>query len=182
MTKARPVVMYLEQVRVYGEPISVTRSEVLFAKSDGTTVMPHNRVLTKADNKTMGESFLNELIYVLGAQEGDERHIPSDREILVYTSNEKDSDNYRCYLNAINTGISYPVHNFKLCQRLRRLRSLRKHRIRRMKMVQKWRAMKCESADGDSTVPYLFVVQLQGDERQALFDRYYCNGKDLPPS
>ena len=120
MTKARPVVMYLEQVRVYGEPISVTRSEVLFAKSDGTTVMPHNRVLTKADNKTMGESFLNELIYVLGAQEGDERHIPSDREILVYTSNEKDSDNYRCYLNAINTGISYPVHNFKLCQRLRR--------------------------------------------------------------
>lgn len=57
MTKARPVVMYLEQVRVYGEPISVTRSEVLFAKSDGTTVMPHNRVLTKADNKTMGESF-----------------------------------------------------------------------------------------------------------------------------
>lgn len=121
MTKARPVVMYLEQVRVYGEPISVTRSEVLFAKSDGTTVMPHNRVLTKADNKTMGESFLNELIYVLGAQEGNERHIPSDREILVYTSNEKDSDNYRCYLNAINTGISYPVHNFKLCQRLRRL-------------------------------------------------------------
>ena len=49
-------------------------------------------------------------------------------------------------------------------------------------MVQKWRAMKCESADGDSTVPYLFVVQLQGDERQALFDRYYCNGKDTPQS
>lgn len=121
MTKARPVVMYLEQARVYGEPISVTRSEVLLAKNDGTAVMPHNRVSTKADNKTMGESFLNELIYVLGAQECDERCIPSNREILVYTSNEKDSDNYRCYLNAVNTGISYPVHNFKLCQRLRRL-------------------------------------------------------------
>lgn len=92
MTKARPVVMYLEQVRVYGEPISVTRSEVLFANGNGT-IMTHNRVSNKADNKTMGESFLHELIYVLGAQEGDERHIPSDREILVYTSNEKDSDN-----------------------------------------------------------------------------------------
>lgn len=113
MTKARPVVMYLEQVRVYGEPISVTRSEVLFAKSDGTTVMPHNRVLTKADNKTMGESFLNELIYVLGAQEGDERHIPSDREILVYTSNEKDSDNYRCYLNAINSEVKFTPSSYQ---------------------------------------------------------------------
>jgi hypothetical protein len=113
MTKARPVVMYLEQVRVYGEPISVTRSEVLFAKSDGTTVMPHNRVLTKADNKTMGESFLNELIYVLGAQEGDERHIPSDREILVYTSNEKDSDNYRCYLNATSTRTESSIFSFR---------------------------------------------------------------------
>ena len=66
----------------------------------------------------MGESFLNELIYVLGAGANEPRQLPFNREVLVYTSNENDSDNYRTYLNAVNTGTTCPVHNFKLCQRL----------------------------------------------------------------
>lgn len=65
MAKGNAIVMYLEQARIHGEPIGVTRSEVLFTKPNGYTVQPHNRVVSKADNKTMGESFLNELIYVL---------------------------------------------------------------------------------------------------------------------
>ena len=73
MAKGNAIVMYLEQARIHGEPIGVTRSEVLFTKPNGYTVQPHNRVVSKADNKTMGESFLNELIYVLGAEDGEER-------------------------------------------------------------------------------------------------------------
>lgn len=121
MAKGNAIVMYLEQARIHGEPIGVTHSEVLFTKPNGYTVQPHNRVVSKADNKTMGESFLNELIYVLGAEDGEERKLPYDREVLVYTSDEINSDNYRTYINAVNTGINYPVHNFKLCQKLRRL-------------------------------------------------------------
>ena len=116
MAKGNAIVMYLEQARIHGEPIGVTRSEVLFTKPNGYTVQPHNRVVSKADNKTMGESFLNELIYVLGAEDGEERKLPYDREVLVYTSDEINSDNYRTYINAVNTGIDCPVHNFKLCQ------------------------------------------------------------------
>ena len=108
----RAIVMYLEQARIYGEDLSVTRSEGLLTKPDGKAVLPH---------KTMGESFLNELIYVLGAGANEPRQLPFNREVLVYTSNENDSDNYRTYLNAVNTGTTCPVHNFKLCQRLRRL-------------------------------------------------------------
>ena len=70
MAKGNAIVMYLEQARIHGEPIGVTHSEVLFTKPNGYTVQPHNRVVSKADNKTMGESFLNELIYVLGAEDG----------------------------------------------------------------------------------------------------------------
>lgn len=121
MAKGNAIVMYLEQARIHGEPIGVTHSEVLFTKPNGYTVQPHNRVVSKADNKTMGESFLNELIYVLGAEDGEERKLPYDREVLVYTSDEINSDNYRTYINAVNTGINCPVHNFKLCQKLRRL-------------------------------------------------------------
>lgn len=110
----RAIVMYLEQARIYGEDLSVTRSEVLLTKPDGKAVLPHNRIVTKADNKTMGESFLNELIYVLGAGANEPRQLPFNREVLVYTSNENDSDNYRTYLNAVNTGTTCPVHNFKL--------------------------------------------------------------------
>lgn len=121
MAKGNAIVMYLEQARIHGEQIGVTRSEVLFTKPNGYTVQPHNRVVSKADNKTMGESFLNELIYVLGAEDGEERKLPYDREVLVYTSDEINSDNYRTYINAVNTGIDCPVHNFKLCQKLRRL-------------------------------------------------------------
>lgn len=121
MAKGNAIVMYLEQARIHGEPIGVTRSEVLFTKPNGYTVQPHNRVVSKADNKTMGESFLNELIYVLGAEDGEERKLPYEREVLVYTSDEINSDNYRTYINAVNTGIDCPVHNFKLCQKLRRL-------------------------------------------------------------
>lgn len=84
MAKGNAIVMYLEQARIHGEPIGVTRSEVLFTKPNGYTVQPHNRVVSKADNKTMGESFLNELIYVLGAEDGEERKLPYDREVLVY--------------------------------------------------------------------------------------------------
>ena len=73
MAKGNAIVMYLEQARIHGEPIGVTHSEVLFTKPNGYTVQPHNRVVSKADNKTMGESFLNELIYVLGAEDGEER-------------------------------------------------------------------------------------------------------------
>lgn len=118
MAKGNAIVMYLEQARIHGEPIGVTHSEVLFTKPNGYTVQPHNRVVSKADNKTMGESFLNELIYVLGAEDGEERKLPYDREVLVYTSDEINSDNYRTYINAVNTGINCPVHNFKLCQKL----------------------------------------------------------------
>ena len=125
----RAIVMYLEQARIYGEDLSVTRSEVLLTKPDGKAVLPHNRIVTKADNKTMGESFLNELIYVLGAGANEPRQLPFNRELLVYTSNENDSDNYRTYLNAVNTGTTYPVHNFKLCQRLRRLCEERGYRL-----------------------------------------------------
>lgn len=114
MPKENAIVMYLEQARIHGEPIGVTHSEVLFTKPNGYTVQPHNRVVSKADNKTMGESFLNELIYVLGAEDGEERKLPYDREVLVYTSDEINSDNYRTYINAVNTGINCPVHNFKL--------------------------------------------------------------------
>ena len=121
MAKGNAIVMYLEQARIHGEPIGVTHSEVLFTKPNGYTVQPHNRVVSKADSKTMGESFLNELIYVLGAEDGEERKLPYDREVLVYTSDEINSDNYRTYINAVNTGINCPVHNFKLCQKLRRL-------------------------------------------------------------
>lgn len=121
MAKGNAIVMYLEQARIHGEPIGVTHSEVLFTKPNGYTVQPHNRVVSKADNKTMGESFLNELIYVLGAEDGEKRKLPYDREVLVYTSDEINSDNYRTYINAVNTGINCPVHNFKLCQKLRRL-------------------------------------------------------------
>lgn len=99
MAKGNAIVMYLEQARIHGEPIGVTRSEVLFTKPNGYTVQPHNRVVSKADNKTMGESFLNELIYVLGAEDGEERKLPYDREVLVYTSDEINSDNYRTYIN-----------------------------------------------------------------------------------
>jgi len=95
MAKGNAIVMYLEQARIHGEPIGVTHSEVLFTKPNGYTVQPHNRVVSKADNKTMGESFLNELIYVLGAEDGEERKLPYDREVLVYTSDEINSDNYR---------------------------------------------------------------------------------------
>lgn len=102
----RAIVMYLEQARIYGEDLSVTRSEVLLTKPDGKAVLPHNRIVTKADNKTMGESFLNELIYVLGAGANEPRQLPFNREVLVYTSNENDSDNYRTYLNAVNTRIT----------------------------------------------------------------------------
>lgn len=112
MAKGNAIVMYLEQARIHGEQIGVTRSEVLFTKPNGYTVQPHNRVVSKADNKTMGESFLNELIYVLGAEDGDERKLPYDREVLVYTSDEINSDNYRTYINAVNTGINCPVHMF----------------------------------------------------------------------
>ena len=98
MAKGNAIVMYLEQARIHGEPIGVTHSEVLFTKPNGYTVQPHNRVVSKADNKTMGESFLNELIYVLGAEDGEERKLPYDREVLVYTSDEINSDNYRTYL------------------------------------------------------------------------------------
>ena len=87
MTKKKAIVVYLEQVRVYGVPESVTRSEVLFSELGKRTVKPHNMVYEKADNKTMGEAFLNELIYVLGAAGGEERQLPFNREILVYTSN-----------------------------------------------------------------------------------------------
>lgn len=125
----RAIVMYLEQARIYGEDLSVTRSEVLLTKPDGKAVLPHNRIVTKADNKTMGESFLNELIYVLGAGANEPRQLPFNREVLVYTSNENDSDNYRTYLNAVNTGTTCPVHNFKLCQRLRRLCEERGYRL-----------------------------------------------------
>ena len=121
MAKGNAIVMYLEQARIHGEPIGVTHSEVLFTKPNGYTVQPHNRVVSKADNKTMGESFLNELIYVLGAEDGEERKLPYDREVLVYTSDEINSDNYRTYINAVITGINCPVHNFMLCQKLRRL-------------------------------------------------------------
>ena len=121
MAKGNAIVMYLEQARIHGEPIGVTHSEVLFTKPNGYTVQPHNRVVSKADSKTMGESFLNELIYVLGAEDGEERKLPYDREVLVYTSDEINSDNCRTYINAVNTGINCPVHNFKLCQKLRRL-------------------------------------------------------------
>ena len=58
---------------------------------------------------------------MLGAEDGEERKLPYDREVLVYTSDEINSDNYRTYINAVNTGINFPVHNFKLCQKLRRL-------------------------------------------------------------
>jgi hypothetical protein len=98
MAKGNAIVMYLEQARIHGEPIGVTHSEVLFTKPNGYTVQPHNRVVSKADNKTMGESFLNELIYVLGAEDGEERKLPYDREVLVYTSDEINSDNYRTYV------------------------------------------------------------------------------------
>lgn len=54
MAKGNAIVMYLEQARIHGEPIGVTRSEVLFTKPNGYTVQPHNRVVSKADNKTMG--------------------------------------------------------------------------------------------------------------------------------
>lgn len=79
----RAIVMYLEQARIYGEDLSVTRSEVLLTKPDGKAVLPHNRIVTKADNKTMGESFLNELIYVLGAGANEPRQLPFNREVLV---------------------------------------------------------------------------------------------------
>lgn len=59
---------------------------------------------------------MNELIYVLGAEDGEERKLPYDREVLVYTSDEINSDNYRTYINAVNTGINCPVHNFKLAR------------------------------------------------------------------
>lgn len=118
MAKGNAIVMYLEQARIHGEPIGVTRSEVLFTKPNGYTVQPHNRVVSKADNKTMGESFLKELIYVLGAEDGEERKLPYEREVLVYTSDEINSDNYRTYINAVNR---LPCDNFKLCQKLRRL-------------------------------------------------------------
>lgn len=117
MAKGNAIVMYLEQARIHGEPIGVTHSEVLFTKPNGYTVQPHNRVVSKADNKTMGESFLNELIYVLGAEDGEERKLPYDREVLVYTSDEINSDNYRTYINAVNTGINCPVHNFMMRSR-----------------------------------------------------------------
>lgn len=113
MAKGNAIVMYLEQARIHGEPIGVTHSEVLFTKPNGYTVQPHNRVVSKADNKTMGESFLNELIYVLGAEDGEERKLPYDREVLVYTSDEINSDNYRTYINAVNTGIDCPVHMWR---------------------------------------------------------------------
>lgn len=109
MAKGNAIVMYLEQARIHGEPIGVTHSEVLFTKPNGYTVQPHNRVVSKADSKTMGESFLNELIYVLGAEDGEERKLPYDREVLVYTSDEINSDNYRTYINAVNTGINCPM-------------------------------------------------------------------------
>lgn len=32
MAKGNAIVMYLEQARIHGEPIGVTRSEVLFTK------------------------------------------------------------------------------------------------------------------------------------------------------
>ena len=54
MAKGNAIVMYLEQARIHGEQIGVTRSEVLFTKPNGYTVQPHNRVVSKADNKTMG--------------------------------------------------------------------------------------------------------------------------------
>ena len=114
MAKGNAIVMYLEQARIHGEPIGVTRSEVLFTKPNGYTVQPHNRVVSKADNKTMGEAFLNAVIYVLGAEDGEKRKLPYDREVLVYTSDEINSDNYRTYINAVNTGIDCPVHNFSV--------------------------------------------------------------------
>ena len=43
MAKGNAIVMYLEQARIHGEPIGVTRSEVLFTKPNGYTVQPHNR-------------------------------------------------------------------------------------------------------------------------------------------
>ena len=82
MAKGNAIVMYLEQARIHGEPIGVTHSEVLFTKPNGYTVHPHNRVVSKADNKTMGESFLNELIYVLGAEDGEERKLPTTARCL----------------------------------------------------------------------------------------------------
>lgn len=45
MAKGNAIVMYLEQARIHGEPIGVTRSEVLFTKPNGYTVQPHNRVV-----------------------------------------------------------------------------------------------------------------------------------------
>lgn len=129
MTKKKAIVVYLEQVRVYGVPESVTRSEVLFSELGKRTVKPHNMVYEKADNKTMGEAFLNELIYVLGAADGEERQLPFNREILVYTSNERDAENYRTFVYGMSIGGSFPlhefpsgreipIHNFKLCQKL----------------------------------------------------------------
>lgn len=35
MAKGNAIVMYLEQARIHGEPIGVTRSEVLFTKPNG---------------------------------------------------------------------------------------------------------------------------------------------------
>ena len=56
MAKGNAIVMYLEQARIHGEPIGVTHSEVLFTKPNGYTVQPHNRVVSKADNKTMNST------------------------------------------------------------------------------------------------------------------------------
>ena len=42
----RAIVMYLEQARIYGEDLSVTRSEVLLTKPDGKAVLPINAITT----------------------------------------------------------------------------------------------------------------------------------------
>lgn len=159
MAKGNAIVMYLEQARIHGEPIGVTHSEVLFTKPNGYTVQPHNRVVSKADNKTMGESFLNELIYVLGAEDGEERKLPYDREVLVYTSDEINSDNYRTYINAVNTGINCPVHNFKLCQKLRRLCDERGYHLFFTKAVAEDEA--CHTVDFNITLTGFFLFFFQ---------------------
>lgn len=43
MAKGNAIVMYLEQARIHGEQIGVTRSEVLFTKPNGYAVLRRRR-------------------------------------------------------------------------------------------------------------------------------------------
>lgn len=57
MAKGNAIVMYLEQARIHGEPIGVTRSEVLFTKPNGYTVQPHNRWYRKPTTRRWESRF-----------------------------------------------------------------------------------------------------------------------------